>query len=54
MIRKESEKKTPYGAFFVYLTASLNALPALNAGAFVAAISSFSPVCGLRDRKSVV
>lgn len=36
----------------VYLTASFNALPALNLGTRLAGISTASPVCGLRPMRS--
>lgn len=35
-----------------YLTASFNALPGLNAGTLLAAISISSPVCGLRPLRA--
>lgn len=35
-----------------YFTASLRALPALNAGTFDAAISISAPVCGLRPLRA--
>ena len=35
-----------------YFTASLSALPGLNAGTLLAAISISSPVCGLRPLRA--
>jgi hypothetical protein len=37
-----------YTLIFNYLTASLRPLPGTNAGVLLSAISSSSPVCGLR------